>query len=404
MRVVTVGAVQPQQLIYAPYPPPGPGGGGTPTVVFNADEINTLFLSNTQEIDAGCVQIPPLGAIPFDGSLDVFGLSINAGNDSIAVYCIEGATSPTPSPVQVQIAIAAAGLATAENQIAQETGIPAGMLASSEGVTTEIAALIATGAADGSPGGVPLLTGGEQLYGVSDQTVDAGDTLTTGTLDIDGIGFEAFLDIYSAATDPAGIEISVVWYLDGTFADQRSYYVFPGTSPADPAVFEWRGPSRGDQCAITITNLGNGTLTVVGFQFNENSRVYACDDFRSTWEVNPPVSTTMAENDIMAGLIAAGSVTVAESSSETLVLPMYAGKCYLSGAIGVAAADLQFIITPAADPNASTAQIVNVTSDTAGQIQPFELFLPFAQCELEVLNLDASASKTPTYTLVAAEY
>ena len=52
MRVVTVGAIEAKQLIYGPYPP---GGAGVPTVVYNADEVNTLYLSNTQEIDAGCI-------------------------------------------------------------------------------------------------------------------------------------------------------------------------------------------------------------------------------------------------------------------------------------------------------------------------------------------------------------
>jgi hypothetical protein len=380
------------------YNPAGSSNPGQVTLI-NLDPVNPAYVDYDYAVSVLSFEIGPLNSLTFDGTRTLYA---NAPVENLQLLIVPGATGWTASPVQAAIQIAASGLATADNQIAQETGIPANMLASGQGVTTEIAALIASGEVTGSPGGVPLLTLGQQLYGTSNTTIAANGSLSTGVLDIPQIGFEAFLDIYSAATLAAGVQISVVWFLNGTFADQRSYYIYPGTSSADPAVFIWNGTSRGNQCEITITNLGNGTLTIVGFQFNQNSRVYPSETFRSTWEINPATGLTMAANDIMADIICAQSSTVGASSSVTFQLPMYAGRCIVSGSTNAGDNGMQLIIKPTADPNVSPTP-VNLASNAAGIIAPVEIYLPYAQCELELINNDA-ASHSLGASIIAAEY
>jgi hypothetical protein len=249
---------------------------------------------------------------------------------------------------------------------------------------------------------------GQQVIGIGGETVAAGATLTlpagsTSTAAIPQVGFDAYLNIFSSDASAAAVRITAIWFLNGTFTSQRTYYVWPGTSAAEPNVFEWTGPTRGNQVTLEITNLGSGTLTVTGFQFNQNSRLYAVENFRSTWEVNAPAAATIAPNDVMAGLLAGISTAVGAGDTATYALPMYAGKCIIAGSVNVAAADFQLYVSPGADPNLTVDPIV-LFADASGAIDPTEVYLPYAQCQINLRNLDSSDSHNFDATITIAEY
>jgi len=99
------------------------GGSGVQPFIFNNDEVNTLYIGSQSDVlrqDAtSCIPVQPLsGQVWPDANIYAFAPT------SVNVLIIPGATSVQPGPVQIAVALAAAGLATATNQILQNTAIP----------------------------------------------------------------------------------------------------------------------------------------------------------------------------------------------------------------------------------------------------------------------------------------
>src|SRR5689334_11516301 len=172
-------------------------------MLVNPDITNNIFIGN----DPGnqIIPIPPLGSITLDASKHDVWVSTNGGSFTVQAFLMPNGSNWVPSPAQVAAQINALGLAkdttvatgnTLTNNTNTILGTPAqdgtvsgvnttlvfgtnpqlnamsggagraiatDMLFANKGVTTEIAALVASGNAAGTPGGVPLLRNTKQL-------------------------------------------------------------------------------------------------------------------------------------------------------------------------------------------------------------------------------------------------
>jgi hypothetical protein len=381
MRVVTVGTVQPQQLIYGPYPP---GGAGTPTVVYNADEVNTLYLSNTQEIDAGCVAIPPLGAIPFDGSLDVWGLAINDDNESMSVYTIEGSTTPTPSPVQVQLALDAAGLATYDEQVNQETAIPGNI------ATT----------------GVPLLTLSDPLIESVAETLAGGASATYDTITLTQIGYEINLSLQDntgTSTTVPYISVDLAWYdsTTGVEVAHDTWYLLTGEEDSPNTVIG-TGPTKGDELIITVKNLDPSVEQEIDITFIQNSRVYNSDVWLNTGTfTTSSTAFAVASPSPSSGQLAAGDPSLAADASVTYVLPLWNGVAQLGATIG--AETVAWLIQTYTGTFPVAPEPVAGTHLGANDTYTQQFSMPRGNCLLSFANTSASGATSVGFVVSVQE-
>lgn len=118
MTLQNVG-LQPVQL----YAAPAFGGTGGKFRVTNTDETSTIYLDAIQTITAQSTPLPPQATITYGGNRDVWASSLSSGVSVLADVDQDSLT--WDNPVGVQIALNDLGLATAANQVGQETAIPA---------------------------------------------------------------------------------------------------------------------------------------------------------------------------------------------------------------------------------------------------------------------------------------
>lgn len=118
----TNGTLNPGQPIQIWY-----GGSGIAPFVANNDFANTLYVGAKADVlrqdISSTIPFYPLGGMAM-ADVDIWAFVPETAKPN-SYLVIPGATSWTPSPVQVQLALNAAGLATAANQVVQNTSINA---------------------------------------------------------------------------------------------------------------------------------------------------------------------------------------------------------------------------------------------------------------------------------------
>jgi hypothetical protein len=390
-------------------------GNGIPVCVVNNDPVNSIYIGDTPSISAGqqtTTLLGPLNTCTFDGSVPVYGIC----SQGITVQALLFPTGSdwNPSPIQIQEQLADLGLATLVEQINQNTAIPTEMLHSNIGVTTEIAALLATGLPGGNPGGVPLLNLYDSLADASGSVITTGNAITLGPFTVSEIAYEFVLQLATLQnTAIAPVNVGFIWTdsTSGLETANQQYSMYAAyTGGSGPAhLIEGHGPSNADTLTVTITNSGTASVTV-SYGLLQSSRPY----MRHEWRTQPAGAFTTITFPTMTFIscdpatnILAGQVSSSlNNSSITYLLPFYVGTAQFWGGIAVDTNAGVFEIIDTLRTLSSTLltrmKVGTTSFGNIGDVAPTPISLPRDQCQLQMSNLTATAS-TMTAGMIAQE-
>lgn len=130
--------------------------------------------------------------------------------------------------------------------------------------------------------GVPLLTKSTLLANQTITNLAHGASTGTAGLPVSQIGYEILISPHFAlgTTNPF-IEVNLLWAdsATGLQVGSDSFYL-PGCSQPSGLSVIGRGPTKGDQLFVTITNLDTANPMTTGLTVFQNSRIYATDQWR----------------------------------------------------------------------------------------------------------------------------
>lgn len=437
---------QPVQL----YAAPAYGQPGITFRVTNLDEVSTVWVDTDTTITASSTPLPPQASAVYDGSTDVWASTLSQ-NLIVAVDFAPGSLY-YDNPVGVQIALNALGLATASNQVTQtgainapaygpstlteqltqtgainapaygpstlaqqvtqQTQIPLNMKASGQGVTTEIAAYLASGSPTGTPGGVPLLTYRNSLVSQTSVALANATTVSfpsSGTLPVTQIGYDGLIELQAAGATTllVNCEIIVTWYDSGTVIDSQVYNVYAGQASTTPHSIYIKGPTRGTEFSISFTNNSGTAITITSCQIFQNSRVYTCDLWRTITGVfmcGTSATLSIAGYETSGNFIGVeNGVAVAAGVTEAYVLPLYTGRVSIVGGTTSDTSDMQLYLSNSISPAAVQGILFDSFSDGVGIIVPTVWGMPRDQCTLNLRNTNA-AGKNLSAAILGLDY
>lgn len=253
--------------------------------------------------------------------------------------------------------------------------------------------------------GVPLLTGSTLLFQQLSHVI--GGHGTTGSLFLPvtqiGYDFAISVNVSAAATEPF-VLVNMKWFDSVTGISTGSdSFICPGADGSTSWLTIGAGPTKGDQCIITITNQ-DGNNTTVSYTLLENSRVYARDDWH--W-VNIDDEILTIPGWTVAGLVPDESVlgvlsgaTVAASTTDTWLLGMSStGPVNVVGNVsGVAASAVVInLLAAPASYYGGGADLQHFTPTAAGFM--FSYMPPRGPVALQVSN--TATTGTLTFNLMA---
>ena len=246
-------------------------------------------------------------------------------------------------------------------------------------------------------------------------TINANSVLTrpaSGKFNLVQPGYEFELNVATLGGTAPVVSVELQWY-DSTFGalmDDEIYYFYSGN--INGHLIHGRGPCKGDQLVIKITNYSGASAITVSDTVLQVPRVFTREFWKTiTLGAVAPVfpGFTAAANDIAGNIVAAASQTVPATSSAALVLPFYTGTVRLMAAGANTAGMTQVTIEPVTDQNAGNVfnfQGVNGQSgfsvDGVTSLYASDIALPRAQCQMTLTNLLAS-SQLILASLVAQE-
>lgn len=303
----------------AVYLRPPYGGAPRPFLLANTDLTNPIYYGHDLSLNTSqASQIPPLGSVGFDGTVDVWASTLS---DSIVIEAdqIPGGTAWAPSPAQAAEQIAALGLAldTSVHLVNTTLGTPA-QTADVQGVPAGIASA-----------GVPALAGViSESSGIQD--VPAAGSITLGPIPWTRPSYELALgfSIGSSATSPfAGVQLTWTDSASGDIIDVQSWY--PAAGNGSICRHGGRGPAKGDVLTVTITNGDPGLVMSVSYAILQSSRSYTRDEWRTTAMATPP-GFTLPNVDPGSDILGQSSLTLAASGQATRILPLFNGVAQLA--------------------------------------------------------------------------
>lgn len=412
------------QLLYA---------GTDPYLVVNNDDTKAIYLSQQQGVNGADNTLPAQASVALTGPW--YASTLTQG-EVVEALVFPDATQ-WDNPVGVQIALNALGLATADNQTTQITheantdsntnstvqalfgtafGTPSAlvgaanltiskdMLHANTGVTTEIAALIASGSPSGTPGGVPLLKNHNKIGSHATASVATGTPLSVGPFAFNQIGYSLFFEAYvTTGSTLSFVEVNIEWtdVATGFTVDQQTYWLYVGSSSSSPHNVRITGPTEGNEVTVTFSAFGSA-VTIADMAIFQSSTVYGRHFPLTTVMTTLAGVTNVAFTDPLAFILGDISATSVNASSNLVTVPaFYSGRAQIFGGTSSGAADMTLSVTNSSDQgSAGGHNVFEIESDSKGFVNEF-LYLPREQCEIAVANNNASA-QTLRWTLVAA--
>jgi len=407
-------------------------------MLVNPDIVNNIFIGN----DPGSqpIAVPALGSVTLDASKHDVWVSTNGGAFTVDAYLMPNGSNWVPSPAQVAAQINALGLAkdttlqstntkvdnttntlnfqlsAGTNPAIQQLGGVAGrsvaqdMLNANQGATTEIAALVATGTANGTPGGVPLLRNTKQLaQQTTEFTITAGAVKTVvNSLPTNQPSYEMAMTFRyptNAGTIPFG-EVLIEWFdaVTGIAMDIASFVIAGGNN--QQIFFNIYGPNRGDLIFVQITNLDPAQSLFATWVVNATSHVHERDKLlQPSYQSNPPNGFNNPAGDPTTGLIAAFNASIPSAGTVTRLIAACNGLANLMIDNGGTANDLVVILS---DPGPSLYSTNNgarfyVLRLGAGLRSPQnEIALPHGNLLLTLTNTNSVSATaiTPNVALI----
>lgn len=171
--------------------------------------------------------------------------------------------------------------------------------------------------------GVPLLTKSTLLANTVYTNLAAGASNGTVGLPVTQTGYEIILNPkFAAGTTNPFIEVQLQWVDSGTGLQvaSDSFYLPGSEAPSGLAVFG-RGPTKGNQLFVTVTNLSSNNPVTTALTVLQNSRVYASDvwRFQNSSVNNQTVAgftlPTFPDDESCLGTVTGASVAASGSAS-----------------------------------------------------------------------------------------
>lgn len=383
-----------------------------PVMLVNPDILNNIFIGNDQSNQL--IAVPALGSITIDPNQHDIWTSTNGGNFTVNAYLLPKGTNWVPSPAQIAAQINALGLATAVKQDSQSGGagrsIATDMLNANKGVTTEVAALLATGNAGGTPGGIPLLRKTAQLGAGSNLNVLAGATPNLiSNVNLNQPSFEMSISCIStgAATIPF-FSVNIVWTdsVSGATMGSKKVFITQGNGVGFQIQTYITGPVYGNQMSVSVTNFDPAvTANIASWVINQVSHVY--DVIRTIQPIYIAVPNfTLPDGSPATGTIAFTRPTILANGNAFRLCAAYSGKAILgidnaggTSAIWVSLEDPgKLYQTTATSPRMQPIAVAASTNFLG------EVALPHGPVLLAIENKSTTTAVTPSVTLTAMDY
>lgn len=410
---------------------------GTGFLLVNTDLVNQIYIGNDQGSQA--IPVPPLGSVALTTSRDVW-VSTNGGSFTVNALLLPGGSQWSPSPAQIAAQIQALGLATSANQATQITGqtaqngylagttpgalvgaagltVAKDMLHANAGVTTELAALLATGSPAGAAGGMPLLRYTNQVGTAAGTSLPGGGPAQTlvNQAGITQPGYEGFITAWFPAS--AGVTIpfiSVVFsWVDSAsgYTVKAQYFTLTtGANAGASIAYYLNGPCYGDKLIITALNLDPAVAADINWVINQTSHIFETDKI-----VQPQYATANAPPGFLnpngvpgLGVIATIVAALTPGQTANRLMAVYSGKVLLSvDNLGNANACRIRLLDPSNGViygSGSANQSFHSNLVAAAASESIELGLPRGPVVLELHNNGGTGNITPSVTVTAMDY
>lgn len=226
-------------------------------------------------------------------------------------------------------------------------------------------------------------------------------------------GYEISLNVATLGATAPIISVELQWF-DSAFQgliDDEIYFFYSGD--ANGHLIHGRGPTKGDQVVVIVTN--HSATSAVSFTYTllQTSRVFT----REFWKTIVKAGAfpafpgfTPVTHDIGAGILCGQAVSVPASTTSKFVLPLYTGTVRLFGVTSSAvAANNSWNVLAVTDLITAGGPLLQVANGQTGY-SPLGVTsayvpdtpLPRAQCQLQNVNLPAGI-QTMTTAIVAQE-
>lgn len=405
---------------------------GAQFLLVNNDTARPLYISQARGVNRESDQVPAQGSVSLTGWWYASTL-----DDATTIECfVLPGGSQWSNPVGVQIALSALGLATDASVNNPAYGPPTHADVTTTGPanitggkkladvdatlgtpaqTADIGNLHAAGktiAAEVSTTGVPSLHDkqGLILHNNGGLAIGGNDQLSGS---FTRVGYTWWLSADTTLGSQTGmITIKFKWTdtASGDVIKEKWYSWWVGNSasgglPAGDNIVTGRGPTRGDQLAVSL--IGAAGTGIITYQLAIFETGFAPErDYAShrVWGTDTS-GRAQISNDIRSGII--GSVftaNLAAGASQANELPLYKGKVRILLNSASAASDAEISFSALDDPNLvlPTGIIYDAHTGPDGNLND-ELYLPGIQCFASITNHNAAA-KTLKYSIVEAEY
>jgi hypothetical protein len=386
-------------------------GQGDSVNIYNGDILNVLLVSpSPTPVLSNSIPIQPLTNATVSGKTAQYASALSGTCSQVTV---SAASQMAPSPAQIAQQISALGLAKETTQVAQSTTIPAGMLQSGQGVTNEIAALLATGTPGGAPGGIPLLrfsntvgsNAGVALSPVSSMQLFANQVILQPS-------YEAYFDCYL----PAGVgtvpfcKIFFYWTdaATGDVIDTETFYIAEGNGPTNDIITYLSGPCRSNELTVFVENMDPAQTATLAWIIKQTSHVFTRDRlFQPTYATVSPNGQTNPAGNPSSGVICSTQSSITPLATSTHLMAAFSGIVKVNVNARGQANNISFMIQ---DPgtlystNANTP-IWSVDTTAAGVAQlTQEVVLPNGPTQISVINRGSSGNVSPNVTVTKQEY
>lgn len=404
-------------------------------MLVNPDITNNIFIGN--DPGSQIIPIPALGSVTLDTKKHDLWVSTNGGNFSVSAFLMPNGSNWVPSPAQVAAQINALGLAkdttlqttnTNTNNIATNTtGVAkdatvTGVAKDTSVLTVNTTLGTPTQRVDvqnltqgGTPGGIPVLRGTDNLGSGNAQNIPANSTTTLiAATNITKPSFEAVLQL-SMPTNSGSIPfaiIQVAWQDSNTGLQvgQKSYIMPAGNGLANVITCYLSGPCRGNQIVLNISNQDPAVAMTLTWAFNQTSHIYAFDKYlQATYPPFPPFNQTQGGGNPSKGLLFSSKPTVNGPAGTTVTRMTGASnaKCKFSLDLGGQPNGLNVTLTTPGGvtlyDEVITGQVLYRINGTTGAGTTIELQMPNGPLNVNMINQGASAV-SPSVTITAMEY
>lgn len=201
------------------------------------------------------------------------------------------------------------------------------------GVTTQIAALIASGNPAGNPGGVPLLALNNKLDAQQSKALTPGGSYVSPLLSINQPSYDFEIDFsFPAGTTQPWFEVQLGWsdsVLNSAALSTERWFMTGGSRGL--STYAGRGLTKGDTLQVTVTNLDTVKTTTFNYGISQHSRLVQRDDIRSVAFAAPGDTLVKAPSDPQDNVLAmAQAVALGIGGNAVFWMPLFAGKAQLS--------------------------------------------------------------------------